>query len=317
MSARDCEIIKIVAENIHSHPNADLLSVYKHNGIQVVIKSELWNVGDLALYCPCDSIVPDNIEEWTWAKGRVKNMKIRGVISEGVLLPLKNVPETSLPLNEYYNIGHYCPPETYNTQADSTNIHGPNGYYPKYDIDGPHKIVNFLEGEHVYVTEKLHGQNVAILYGDSTLYVRSRNYWKLDTPNNIFWKALRNTEGLIDLVKMHPNIMFFGEQIGHIPHFKYGLTTDDVKIKLFDMYDCITKEYKNYDVLNSVCGQFMVPTDYVGIFDENKIRSIASSTGHYQTLREGCVVKPLNEKKTYKGDRIMCKFINPSYFNKS
>lgn len=315
MSARDCKVVQITQYNVKSHPNADSLSIFNEDGIQVVIKTDAWPYGSYALWCPPDSIIPDNIAQWNWAAGRVKVTKLRGVISDGVLLPIDNMPPQDVSLTEYYNIGHYEPPvESLPVCLDGEVA--PPGYYPKYDVEGAAKLEKYFENKEVYVTEKLHGQNIGIVYKDNQLHVRSRNLWKRDMPNSLFWQGLYNTAGLVDIIKQYPNHLFFGEQIGHVKHFRYGFSKPAVRI--FDVYNCNDKSYWNWDELsNKVDESVRVPLDYIGPFNKELIREISERDGHLQKLREGVVVKPLVECATRLGERLMCKYINPAYFNKS
>lgn len=318
MAGRECKLVTVSSNKLEKHPNADSLSIFREDGIQVVVRTESWTEGALALWCPPDSIVPEDVPEWSWAKGRVKVTKLRGAISEGLLLPLKDEPPPGVDLAAHYGIGHYEPVESLGQgQAASP----PGGHFPHYDVESFQKMCADIMGKEVWVTEKLHGQNICVVYKDGEHHVRSRSVWKKDIDNCVFWAGARNTSGLLDLARNHPNMAFYGEQFGHVKNFKYGLTKPEVR--LFDVYDLDTHRWLDYqELVGIVPPEMLVPTDYLGVFSEpnlDDIRKLCESPSNFakQSVREGTVVKPLVNGVNQKGDRLMCKFVNPAYFERS
>lgn len=107
MSTFKCEVVKI--DGVENHPNADRLSIIKIRGFDCISAklddgSHRYNVGDLVVYIPEQSIVP----EWLlktmgfWdevnncgtlsggPKNRVKAIRLRGIFSQGILFPVRN-----------------------------------------------------------------------------------------------------------------------------------------------------------------------------------------------------------------------------------
>lgn len=89
------------------HPNADKLTIYHIGGYTCISNkledgSDRYNEGDLVVYIPSDSLLPDwllmKMGFWDFEKhkgtlngskgNRVKDMKLRGIFSSGLLLPL-------------------------------------------------------------------------------------------------------------------------------------------------------------------------------------------------------------------------------------
>lgn len=96
---------------IEKHPNADSLSITNIEGYPVVFNHTTSNykTGDLAIYIPIDSIVPDT-EQWAFLEGhrRIKAKKLRGVFSMGILAPLPPIITTgpvSIGLNLQKELG--------------------------------------------------------------------------------------------------------------------------------------------------------------------------------------------------------------------
>lgn len=88
--------------DIQPIPDADAIEVATVDGWKVVIKRGEFNVGDLAVYLEIDSWVPHELapflskgkepREYNGVKGeRLRTVKLRGQVSQGLLLPVDNV----------------------------------------------------------------------------------------------------------------------------------------------------------------------------------------------------------------------------------
>jgi RNA ligase (TIGR02306 family) len=89
-------------DDIRPIEGADAIECAVVGGWQVVVKKGEYNVGDLAVYLEIDSFVPHELapflskgqepREFNGVKGeRLRTVKLRGVTSQGLLLPLKRV----------------------------------------------------------------------------------------------------------------------------------------------------------------------------------------------------------------------------------
>ena len=111
MANFEVKVVKI--DSKENHPNADRLTIYKIGGYTCISNkledgSDRYNVGDLVVYIPSDSVLPEallkKMEFWDEEKGkgvlagslgnRVKPLKLRGIFSEGVLYPVHCTYET-------------------------------------------------------------------------------------------------------------------------------------------------------------------------------------------------------------------------------
>lgn len=160
MSTHSCPVVKI---DMKPHPNADTLSIMEIDGYEVCLRTADWTNGQLAIYCPPDYVVPDT-PLFAWLKSdssnwnRVRTRKFRQRYSHGFL-----VPADGLGFNEGDNamealgIVRYEPPIPMGTGGD--NVRGPDGFYPKYDVENFQKYRAILLALDVDVvaTEKIHG----------------------------------------------------------------------------------------------------------------------------------------------------------------
>ena len=100
MSELKVEVCKIVS--IKEHPNANKLElayIGGENGWQTCVVIDNYRVGDKVIYIPVDSILPMDIEKILFGedskivlkKSRVRSIKIRGAISQGMIAPLESL----------------------------------------------------------------------------------------------------------------------------------------------------------------------------------------------------------------------------------
>ena len=92
-------IVKI--DEILPIENADKIEVARVGGWQVVVKKDEFKVGDLVVYIEVDSRVPSDKEEFAFLKDRkykVKTIKLRGQVSQGLIMPVTILPEGEYPV---------------------------------------------------------------------------------------------------------------------------------------------------------------------------------------------------------------------------
>ncbi len=106
--------------NIKSIPNADRIEVCVVDGWEVVCKKDEFNVGDLIIFVEIDSIVPERpeFEFLRERKFRVKTIKLRKQVSQGLVLPLSILPQGN-----------------YNLDDDVTDILGVKKYDPEGELE--------------------------------------------------------------------------------------------------------------------------------------------------------------------------------------
>lgn len=112
------EVVRI--GEIEKHPSADTLSITQvHGGYPVIFKTGTYKPGDLAVYVPVDSIVPDTAE-WAWLAPagaslrdkdrRIKAKRLRGVFSMGLLTDAAPSMEEGEDVARLLGITKYEPP---------------------------------------------------------------------------------------------------------------------------------------------------------------------------------------------------------------
>ena len=103
MEERKLATIEIIKE-LRPIENADKIEVAIVKGWECVVKKGEFKVGDKIIYVEVDSVMPDKpeYEFLRDRKFRVRTIKLRGQISQGLVLPISTLPQNS----SYFSIGH-------------------------------------------------------------------------------------------------------------------------------------------------------------------------------------------------------------------
>lgn len=188
---------------INPHPNADRLALATVYGFQVVVQKDRYKVGDQILYIPIDSIIPEWLESRLFEptskvklnNSRVRQIKLRGLASQGMIVDISDVLDRIIPLqhidevdvSQILGIIKYEPPAPQvntpgvkrlrNRKHEHSLFHKYNGlshakWYPNF----------FRGGDEVVIQEKLHGTNarLSILpYEANTLKKKLLKFFRL------------------------------------------------------------------------------------------------------------------------------------------
>lgn len=174
--------LKVTVEKVRRvihHPNADRLDLITVRGWQVIVGRGQYNVHDLCVYVPIDSVLPiDLAHQWDvdkYLKGnmRIKTLKLRGSISQGLVvsplqvkMPLYKKAVEGTDLTKILGIKKYIPTGKPNKgmrlqQGQAMNPNRSTPWFPRYtNID--HLNNNpfaFEDDDWVTVNEKRHGTN--------------------------------------------------------------------------------------------------------------------------------------------------------------
>ena len=183
MAELKVEVCKI--EKVEHHPNADRLDIVTVKGWNCIVGRGAYTPDSLCVYIPIDSILPEDLEAKIFegakvklSNHRVRTIKLRGVISQGLVVSLNTIEEY-----EISNKGNLWLPTIYTVGMDMTKRLGITKWEPpaepvsfqgnktarrhqhpdfiKYtNINHLKNYPNAIEpGENVVVTEKIHGTN--------------------------------------------------------------------------------------------------------------------------------------------------------------
>jgi len=215
---------------------------------------------------------------------------------------------------------------------------------PIYDIDAWQRYKHLLkEGEEIWITEKIHGANCRFTWipADSAvldagrMYVGSHRQWKKDVVGCAFWTALRQNPWIESFCRQHPQLVLYAELVP-TQTLNYGQEKGQYKVFGFDVLDPIEdrgkwlsyaelealhfkysywdgKEYVSSGLLDEV---HWVPTVAVVPYNEGRVRFYAngaSLVANATHLREGVVIKPMQERYDPHFGRVILKIVSPEY----
>ena len=150
---------------------ADRIVKARVMGWDVVVKKEEFAPGECCVFFEIDSLLPEGTHwaEFMRPRGfRVKTARLRGVLSQGLALPISILPAgTATPplgtdVSELLGVKKYEP-----TLPDSAEIGGPfPAEVPKTDeirLQSALGVLDEIRGRDFYVTTKLDGTSATVL----------------------------------------------------------------------------------------------------------------------------------------------------------
>lgn len=257
--------------------NADFIELAKVDGWQCIVKKGDFKVGDPGLYFEIDSMIPASDKRFEFlGKGqvrthyRIKTMRMRKVLSQGLLMPLSILTDDELDRSrkqfqgevvetwtDIFRVEKYEPPLPIDG-VQKGNF--PTHLIPKTDQERIQNMPKALEGQtsaDFEITEKLDGTSCTFYYfndptldteGDvpaemtATMGACSRNWeMKLD-DDNVYAQIFKASDLEAKFNKLKRNIAIQGEIIGgRIQGNKYQ--RGEQEFYVFDIYDITTRRY--------------------------------------------------------------------------
>lgn len=308
---------------------ADKIEAVRVREWWVVAKKDEFEVDDNCLYFEIDSFLPVKPEYEFLLRGstpkkmlvdgvekegiRLKTIKLKGQISQGLALPLPPnfTTEIGKDVSEYFGVIKYEPP----IPAELTGKVKGNfpSFVPKTDEERIQNMADILGG--YYVAEKLDGTSTTYYKKDGQLGVCSRNL-ELQDNNGTQWRIAHE----LNLIEVLPEGMAIqGEVIGE------GIQGNPLKINgqkffAFNVYNINTGSYLNFYNFKDLCEKMGINTvpiindsfNLPSSVSEMLIFAEGKSKLNQNVEREGVVVRPKIEAK-YKGQRLSFKAISNKY----
>ena len=312
-------------------PTADAIEKATVLGWQLVVKKGEFQVEDWCVFCEIDSLFPDKPEfEFLRPRGmRIRTIRLRGQISQGICFPLSVLPENT-GVEEGKDVTDLLEITKYEAPIPASLAGIAKGafpvFIPKTDetrVQVLQEILDKYKNERCCITEKLDGSSVTYFVNEGIFGVCSRNLELLETSENILWKVARTLQIEEKLSAMHQNIAIQGELIGEgIQGNLYGLKGQSVRF--FNVFDIDKYAFLDFvpflETINAL-GLQAVPVlenDYVLSNDIEELieKSKAKSVLNPAVWREGIVIRPLTEKQEAGLGRVSFKAINPEFLLK-
>lgn len=151
-------------EALEPIPGADLIELAKIREYRAVVKKGVFTVGDKVAYIPEASILPSELIERMGLVGRlsgpektrVKAIKLRGQLSQGLVLPAEAGWDIGQDVSEALGITKWEVPIPAHLRGNVMNAMIP--YTMTYDVENFKNYPDLIEqNEPVVITEKIHG----------------------------------------------------------------------------------------------------------------------------------------------------------------
>jgi RNA ligase (TIGR02306 family) len=255
-----------VIDALNPIEGADAIECATIGGWKVVVKKGEFRAGDRAVYCEIDSWIPTEIasflskgkepREFEGIRGeRLRTVKLRGQLSQGLLLNLDHViPQTNSfvegeDVSELLGIVKWEMPM--NAQLAGLARGNFPSEIPKTDQERAQNLVAEIRaavesGTEYEVTEKLEGSSMTVYLIDGEFGVCSRNLDLKETEGNTLWAVARldDIEDKMRIAGLN-NFAIQGELIG--PGVQGNI------------YRLSKPEFRVFDVYNIQTGAYLIP----------------------------------------------------------
>ena len=334
-------------EKVYPHENADSLELAKLEGLnyQFVVPKGQYEAGDLAVYFPLDSLIPEEILEQIGLSGRlsgskknrVKTVRLRGALSEGVLAsPL----ELNIALIAIENIGTYDlapelgvtkyePPVHLDNNARTRSLPPEIEYYDIENAQRYPEVVESLMSVPCFITEKLEGSNYAAMLKDDGTFVvctHRQQVEEIEGHTHTWWEVTRKQKilelcnNILEDVEGASNVIIRGEVCGpKIQGNIYGLKQHELYV--FDIE--INSMPVNADVFIWYADEFDIQTVPLIAYDcplqEWILDMTLQDTAEGESLlaegveREGIIIRPMEEVNLPGFGRVILKQKSATY----
>jgi len=289
---------------IHPIKDADFVELAQVMGWQCVVKKGEFQLGDYGVYFEIDSYLPlegryEFLRKSCYRNNdfmgeglRIKTMRFRGELSQGLFLPLANFPEIAPNatvgdnVTELLNIRKWDIPEVAQAGTDTRMGHKPHGI-PTTDeirIQSAEALLTALNGHAYYITTKMDGTSCTIYHKSGECGVCGRNYEYADDEHSSMW-SFAHKRGVIEKLKaLGRNIAIQGEFCGGgIQKNKLRLKEPDLFV--FDVVDLDNLRYLGLDEIKDIASKLgleIAPVEEEGEnFDYSLEQLLEKARGKY------------------------------------
>jgi RNA ligase (TIGR02306 family) len=257
-------------KEINPIENADAIEVATILGWNVVVKKGEFQPGDYCVYFEIDSLLPDEpqyefLKKSSWndryGKIRLKTIKLRGQVSQGLALPLSSFDINFSLLNEGEDLTEVLGIEKYEPIIPASLGGDVNKFtWPISKTDeeriqsSPEGFIAGVTGKPYYITIKLDGTSASYMLaknddGEIEFHACSRNYSLKYKEDNTIWQIAKkyNIEKKLKDYYLSTGVMYAiqGEICG--PGIqKNRLNLSEHELFIFNIIDVETGEKMDY-----------------------------------------------------------------------
>ena len=327
--------------------NADAIELVRINGWQCVTKKGEFRTGDHGVFFEIDAIPPDTETfRFLWTprahdaaadgpverppKFRIRTMRLRGALSQGLFLPLTAFPaglddglSDGDDLTERLGVGKYEPPAPAGMGEWRAPFPPLVSKTDEMRVQSVPAVLGEMWGRPYAITLKYDGTSATYLIDprDGAFHACGRNHSVLD-GENLYWRLARKYD-LETVLRRTPRYALQGEIVGPgVQKNPLGLT--EIALFVFNVFDMEAARFLGHDEAREFlagAGLPAVETLETGeSFAHDQERLLALAEGKYpgtSNEREGIVVRPREEAHSLAlGGRLSFKAISNRYLLK-
>ncbi|MGI0058864.1 MAG: RNA ligase (ATP) [Nitrosotalea sp.] len=301
-------------------------------GWSSVVPKGNFQVGDKCIYIEVDSVLPERPEfEFLRPRSfRIKTIRLKGQVSQGIAFPLNILPECRRELcfegedvTDILEVTKYEIPIP--AQLAGLIKGAFPGFIPKTDetrIQAVPEVLNRHSDKTFYMTEKLDGSSMTVYFHNNEFGVCSRNLELKEDDQNTLWTVAKSLDLENKLKALDHSYAVQGELIGPgIQKNKYGLKIHNMYV--FNVYDITEGKYLNYLEMKEIADKLEVNTVPIlgqisGKQTIEELVQLSKGTSQLKAdqMREGIVLRPLIEDEDPELGRLSFKVINPDFLLK-
>ena len=339
MATFEVEVLPL--RDVEPHPNADRLDLAVVGNYRIIIPKGRYQAGDLVAYIPEAALLPDwlidelGVRDYLTGqqKNRVRAAKLRGVLSQGLVYPARAEWQAGQDVTAELEITKWEPEIPLGMAGNPK--HGPDWWHG-YDVEAYNRYPDLLiDGEPVYVTEKIHGTCGIFGAGDGMRYVSSKGFSDRRLvlerdETNLYWKAALAYDIHVAIEAEYGTarpVQVFAEVYGaHTPN---GKRVQDLaynpalglRIAVFDIL--VDGEFLPYAEALAAAQRMnlpFVPLLYHGPFERAQVLALAEGretvSGASANIREGIVIRPEQPRESIEIGRVVLKYVGAAYLTR-
>ena len=256
-------------DSIRDIPGADSIECCTLGGWNVVTRKGEYTAGDLAVYCEIDSWIPYEVAPflskgnfphvYNEVKGeRLRTVKLRGQLSQGLLLPRSTLTMVESELLEGLDVSFPLGIVKYEAPIPASLAGEVKGMFPSHIPKTDQERIQNLSVELEEwkaekltweVTEKLDGSSMTVYIIDGEVGVCSRNLDLKPNKDNSLWATAYKNEIDVKLIQSCCNLAIQGELVGN-----------GIQGNIYKMRD---QEFYVYDIYDIDAGRYFTPAERV------------------------------------------------------
>lgn len=311
---------------------ADAIESVRVDGWRVVCKKGEFAVEDAVIFCEIDSWIPYELapflskgkepHEYNGVKGeRLKTVKLRGSLSQGLLLPIGIVHDKMIKvcgkpsggfISEYEDVSELLNIQKWEPPFDKRLAGNAKGSFPSFlQKTDQERVQNVRDlsshfGETFEVSIKLDGSSCTVYHNSGEVGVCSRNIDLKEDDNNAFWAIAKQYNIPNKLKEYGKNIAVQGELIAPSIQSNHEQVTKP-EWYCFSVFDIDSQECLRPAVARFVCKTIGIP--YVPVLHNEfwlehsvqELLDMAEGDGMNKGVkREGLVFKSNSSQFSFK-----------------